>query len=103
MIAVLDLGWNALAGIAASRTGAHVNGNPITSEVVRVGALAGVIKSGVLNFSLLVARANTDIVASTLIFGLSSFGIAFIVTVAIAQEVLHDGNYAKGNIEAGSG
>jgi len=87
----MDLGWNALAGVAAARTGARVNGSQITGDVVRIGAIAGVIKSGVLNFSLLISKSNQDIIASTTIFGLSSFGISFIVTVAIAQQVLHEG------------
>lgn len=89
----MDLAWNALAGLLAARTGAHVNGSVSTNEILRLRALAVVMKSGILKNSLLLPRATSDIVLSTLIVGLSAFGPACIATVAIAQEVLHEGNY----------
>ncbi|KAG8811142.1 hypothetical protein FRC17_002613, partial [Serendipita sp. 399] len=83
--AILDLGFNAAAGAAAAATGAHVNGSPITGEVIRIGAWAAVIKSGILNYSFLVFIMSTSATSMIISFASTTFGIAFVVTLAVAQ------------------
>ncbi|KAG8827890.1 hypothetical protein FRC17_007693 [Serendipita sp. 399] len=89
LLSILDLGFNAAAGAAAAATGAHVNGSPTTTQVLRLGALAGVIKSGVFNYSFLISSMSSGSTAFVMMLTGSTFGIAFIVTNAIAQRVLH--------------
>ncbi|KAG8828183.1 hypothetical protein FRC17_007592 [Serendipita sp. 399] len=89
VLSILDLGFNAAAGAAAAATGAHVNGNGSTKEIVRLGALAGVIKSGILNYSLLVSSISSSPVSVAVIFATSTFGMAFIVTLAMAEKTIH--------------
>lgn len=48
-----------VGGVAASATGAHLNGNQRTADVLRYRALGGVIKSGILSFSWFVMKQQT--------------------------------------------
>ena len=87
----MDFTFNAAAGVAAAATGAHVNGSALTTEVVRLGALAGLISSGIVNFCSFV----TGFTKGTLQFGLTicmtSFGLSFLVVFAIGQRALDEG------------
>ncbi|KAG8827891.1 hypothetical protein FRC17_007694 [Serendipita sp. 399] len=89
VLSILDLGFNAAAGAAAAATGAHVNGNGSTKEIVRLGALAGFMKSGILNYSLLVSSTSSSTVSFAVMFATSTFGMAFIVTLAMAEKTIH--------------
>ncbi|KAG8856833.1 hypothetical protein FRB91_000283 [Serendipita sp. 411] len=88
-LSILDLGFNAAAGAAAAATGAHVNGNPTTGEILRIGAWAAVIKSGILNYSMLTFIMSTSATNVIILFATTSFGSAFVVTLAVTQRVLH--------------
>ncbi|KAG8803251.1 hypothetical protein FRC18_007350, partial [Serendipita sp. 400] len=89
VLSILDLGFNAAAGAAAAATGAHVNGNRTTEEIVRLGALAGVMKSGILNYSLLVSSTSSSSASLAMMFATSTFGMAFVVTLAMAEKTIH--------------
>jgi hypothetical protein len=85
---ILDLAFNAAAGAAAAATGAHVSGGALTGEIVRLGALAGVIGSGILNFCLLVSMTASNRVSVIMMLATSTFGMAFIVILAISQRTI---------------
>ncbi|KAF4119832.1 hypothetical protein GMORB2_3520 [Geosmithia morbida] len=89
VFSVLDLAINSAAGAAAAATGAHVEGAPITTLVVQTGAWAGLLKSGVLNFSVLIAMTtqNVFVFVITIFLG-SSFGASELVTLAVCQSIL---------------
>jgi len=88
---LLDFAFCATAGAAAAAAGAHSNGSEVTADIVRLGALAGVISSGILNFCAFVSSFTVHTMQFALMFGVSSFGIAFLVVLAIGQRVLHEG------------
>ncbi|KAH8807626.1 hypothetical protein F5884DRAFT_789716 [Xylogone sp. PMI_703] len=87
---VLDLGWCALAGVAAASAGAHANGTAITKHILQLGALAGVIKSGVSNCYLLYCKSSAYPGARFLMSIAGVFGVMFILTSAIAQRAFHE-------------
>ncbi|RYP14042.1 hypothetical protein DL767_010439 [Monosporascus sp. MG133] len=88
-LSVLDLAINAAAGAAAAATGAHVNGDPTTRLVLQTGAWAGVSKSGVLNFTVLISMTTDNIFVKVLMIVLGSpFGQALLVTLAVGQKIL---------------
>lgn len=91
---MLDLAISAAAGAAAAATGAHVEGAPTTSLILQTGAWAGLLKSGVLNFSVLIAMTSNNIFVTviTIVLG-SSFGAAELVTLAVCQSVLGQSSY----------
>ncbi|KAI9743097.1 MAG: hypothetical protein M1818_003392 [Claussenomyces sp. TS43310] len=88
ILSIIDLGGHAAAGAAAAATGAHVNGSPITPDVLHLGAVAGVLGAGILSFSTLVKATSGFTVGNVLSFMLSTFGMAFVVTTFLAQKVL---------------
>lgn len=87
-LSILDLAGNAAAGATAAAVGAHVNGNPITSEILRLGTVGGVLKAGVLGFATLVSASSGATIANLLSVVLSTFGMSFIVTSWLAQQAL---------------
>ncbi|GFF56460.1 hypothetical protein IFM46972_10521 [Aspergillus udagawae] len=90
-LSVLDLGISAAAGTAAAATGAHVHGNEITAQILRLGALGGLIKSGILNAATLLALVSDNIFVLVLLcFAGSSFGAAVLATSIIALKSLGD-------------
>jgi hypothetical protein len=94
-LSVLDLGISAAAGTAAAATGAHVNGNEITARILRLGALGGLIKSGILNAATLLALVTDNVfVLVLLFFAGSSFGAAVLATSIIALKSQGDGKFA---------
>ncbi|KAI9785190.1 MAG: hypothetical protein M1839_000828 [Geoglossum umbratile] len=86
---LLDLGWNALAGVLAALAGASASGSVATRNVLQLGALAGVIKSGMSSFAVLSSRATVNDAALAVIHVAATFTIPFIVTSFIAQRALH--------------
>jgi hypothetical protein len=94
-LSVLDLGISAAAGAAAAATGAHVNGNATTAQILRLGALGGLIKSGILNAAALLGLTSNNIFVHVLItFAGSSFGSAVLATSIVAMKSLGDGKVA---------
>ncbi|RDL40992.1 uncharacterized protein BP5553_00971 [Venustampulla echinocandica] len=99
ILAVVDIGFNAAAGAAAAATGAHVNSQSDSktahdvvnlSRAVGLGALAGLLKSGILalvNFGKQFGGMNLGM---WLILALvaSSFGICVVVTSAVSSLAL---------------
>jgi hypothetical protein len=81
---ILDLAFNAAAGAAAAATGALANGSIPTGEIVRLGALAGVIGSGVHKYCQLVSMSSNR----TQLLMASKFGVPFVVTLAITQKAI---------------
>ena len=87
--AIIDIPINAAAGAAAAAAGAHVNGSEKTVDIVRLGALGGVIKSGILNFTCLVCLTSTNhFHYLVMTFLLSPFGMAMVVTLYLSQKAL---------------
>ena len=83
------MAFSAAAAAAASATGAHVNHNATTTQVVQLGALGGVMKSGILNFTTLVSMTSNNLyITLPLVFMGSTFGMAVLVTLALSQNVL---------------
>jgi len=80
---------SATAAAAASATGAHVNHNATTAQVVRLGTLGGVMTSGILNFTTLVKMTSNNmyITLPLVLFG-STFGMVVLVTLALSQDAL---------------
>ncbi|CRG85088.1 hypothetical protein PISL3812_02224 [Talaromyces islandicus] len=91
-LSVLDLGISAAAGAAAAATGAHVNGDATTAQILRLGALGGLIKSGILNAAVLLCltAGNNIFLLVLLAFAGSSFGSAVLATSVIALRSLGD-------------
>ncbi|KAK3361415.1 hypothetical protein B0T24DRAFT_641566 [Lasiosphaeria ovina] len=88
VVSAVDLAICAAGGAAAAATGAHVNGDPVTSGIVRYGALGGVIGSGVLGVCVFVAKAASTVTSSTLVFAVSPLGAGFAIALAICNRVL---------------
>lgn len=84
----MDLAISAAAGAAAAAAGAHVNGSSLTAEVLQLGALGGVIKSGALNFAILVSSTTSFFTSLLLILLTSSFGVSLLVTLALTQKIM---------------
>lgn len=95
MLAVIDVPINAAAGAAAAAAGAHVNGSEKTADIIRLGALGGIIKSGILNFTVLVCLTSTSTFHHLIMTLLSSpFGMAMVVTLYLSQKALGGSKYA---------
>lgn len=90
-MAALDIAVCTLAGIATASSGAYTNKNHITSQVLRLGALAGAIKSGVRGFCIFVSLHTSSPSTLTLKFLLLSWGLTFFVTNAVAQRIMWPG------------
>lgn len=77
---------NAAAGAAAATVGAHLNGVPITTKVLRVAAVAGITKSAITSFHELVARMKVNFAFTMMLMLIfSSFGICLVVTAEISN------------------
>ncbi|KAH8723113.1 hypothetical protein GQ44DRAFT_828519 [Phaeosphaeriaceae sp. PMI808] len=86
LLAGFDLAMNAAAGAAAATVGAHLNGVPITTKVLRVAAVAGITKSAITSFRELVARMKVNFAFRMMLMLIfSSFGISLVVTVEISN------------------
>ena len=86
------MGISAAAGAAAAATGAHVNGNATTAQVLGLGAIAGLLKSGIMNAAVLMSLTmNNVFVEVLLIYVMSTFGAAVLVTSYVALKVLDRG------------
>lgn len=94
-LSVLDLGISAAAGTAAAAAGARVNGDEATAQILRLGALGGLIKSGILNAATLLALTSDNIFVTVLLsVASSSFGSAVLATSVVALKSLGDGKVA---------
>jgi hypothetical protein len=101
-LTTIDLLFSTAAGAAAAATGAHVNwGSDSVSArfpydvrfVVRLGALAGVMKAGILalvQFGSIFGGLNLGTFLILLLI-FPSFGVAVVVTSAICNIVLNQG------------
>lgn len=86
LLAGFDLAMNAAAGAAAATVGAHLNGVPITTKVLRVAAVAGITKSAITSFHELVARMKVNFAFTMMLMLIfSSFGICLVVTAEISN------------------
>ncbi|KDR77967.1 hypothetical protein GALMADRAFT_1295472 [Galerina marginata CBS 339.88] len=99
VIGSIDFALVATGGAAAAATGAHVNGSEVTAEIVRSGALAAVMASGLLTFCTIASGYNLfDMLSGSgstghpmkffLTVGVTTFGIAFLVVFAMSQRLL---------------
>lgn len=83
-----------LAFCAAAATGAHYNGDAVSTFILSSGALAGVIASGVVGYSSTILKVAECITGSLVVFGASTFGTAFTVPLAMSNRVLGDSKTA---------
>jgi len=102
LVVMLEIGFNAAAGAAAAVTGAHVNAlsNSVTAtttydlqHVLRLGALAGVMKSGIMSmvaFAREFGGATLGVWMILLVVS-SGFGVSLLVTSAISNLVYGTG------------
>lgn len=66
-----------------------MNGSAKTTQVLHLGAIGGLMQSGILNFAAMVCMLSTSTHHYLiLVFLLSSFGIAVVVTLFLTQKVL---------------
>ncbi|RFU36303.1 hypothetical protein B7463_g98, partial [Scytalidium lignicola] len=76
-------------GAAAAATGAQVEGSSTTARILRLRAFGGLIKSGIINPSILISITSRNVfIHVLLVFVSSTFGAAVLVTLAMSQEVL---------------
>lgn len=60
ILSIFNLAVNAVAGLFVAMIGAHVNANEVTGKVAGLGALGGLIKTSIVNGSILTERATMD-------------------------------------------
>jgi hypothetical protein len=85
---------NAAAGAATATVGAHLNGVPITTKVLRVAAVAGITKSATTSFRELVAKMKVNLAFEMMIMLVfSSFGICLVVTAEISNSAYGRGRW----------
>lgn len=83
----LDVGYCAIAGLLAGLAAERVSGGGgVDIDVVRLGALVGMVKSIAASFSVVLCRASGSNVAAAVIYLASCFVIPFISAVAAAQQ-----------------
>jgi hypothetical protein len=88
---MLDMGFNALAGILATCAYASASRSIITHEVLKLGAVTGVIKSGLSNLAVLLSISAVSDEALITIHMAATFTIPFILTCFVAQKTLGSG------------
>jgi hypothetical protein len=89
ILAAFDMAMNAAAGASAATVGAHLNGKSATTQVVRLGALAGLTKAAITSFREVVCWANINFVFWILLMVIfTSWGICLIVTAEICNLAL---------------
>jgi hypothetical protein len=88
-LASIDMALNVSAGAAAAHVGANLNHKPVTSQVLRIGAQAGAIKSAITTFREIVLMAKINFVFRMLmLLTFSSFGICLVLTAQVSNQVL---------------
>jgi len=87
-LSFIDIAINSAAGAAAAATGAHVNGSSLSKEILQLGALGGAIKSGAINFAILISSTTSIFTQLSIVILTSSFGVALLVTLAITQKLM---------------
>lgn len=76
ILAAFDIAMNAAAGASAATIGAHLNGKSATTQVIRLGALAGMTKAAITTFREVVLWANTNFIFRMLMMAIfTSWGI----------------------------
>lgn len=60
ILSVFNIAVNAVAGLFVAMIGAHVNGSEVTGRVAGLGAMGGLIKTGIINGSILTERATMN-------------------------------------------
>lgn len=93
-LASIDLALNVSAGAAAAHVGANLNHKAVTSQILRIGAQAGAIKSAITTFREVVLMANINFVFRILmLLTFSSFGICLVLTAQVSNQVLGESKY----------
>jgi hypothetical protein len=87
-LSFIDIAISSAAGAAAAATGAHVNGSSLSKEILQLGALGGAIKSGAINFAILISSTTGLFTQLSIVILTSSFGVALLVTLAITQKLM---------------
>ncbi|PQE17508.1 hypothetical protein CJF30_00009499 [Rutstroemia sp. NJR-2017a BBW] len=88
-LASIDMALNVSAGAAAANVGAKLNHKAVTSQVLRIGAQAGAIKSAITTFREIVLMAKINFVFRMLmLLTFSSFGICLVLTAQVSNQVL---------------
>ena len=86
LLALFDLAMNAAAGASAATVGAHLNHKPLTVQIIRRGALAGLIKSAITTFQQVVIMGRVKFSLAILLqWILSPFAISFLVTTEVCN------------------
>ena len=66
-----------------------MNASPITSQVLRLGALGGIMKSGILNVASLIYLLASDVLEIQLMLNVTTiFGATVLITLALGHEAL---------------
>lgn len=65
------------------------NSNNVTTQILRLGALAGVIRSGIMNL-VIIASSSGNPLMIVFAFVLSTFGLAFAVALEMCRLALGD-------------
>ena len=66
-----------------------MNASPITSQVLRLGALGGIMNSGILNVAGLIYLLASDVLEIQLMLNVTTiFGATVLITLALGHEAL---------------
>jgi hypothetical protein len=92
---MLDAAVNSAAGAAAAATGASVNGNAVTSRCVKLGAIAGLVKSAWHSMTSLIGWPNPHPVYGLFIIaGTNDLVFAELLVVAISAITIGESEYS---------
>lgn len=87
-----DLAINAAAGAAAAAAAGHAIGTPATADVLRLAALAGLTKSGIVSGLAILGWFYIDCLLFLLMaIVMNPFVLAQLLTISISAVVLGEG------------
>jgi hypothetical protein len=87
-----DLAINAAAGVAAAAAAGHTIGTPATADVLRLAALAGLTKSGIVSGLSILGWYFIDCLVFLLMtLVMNPFILAELLTISISAVVLGEG------------
>lgn len=77
-----------------------MNGDATTQQILQYGALGGVMKSGMINFSKLIGITTSSIyIQVSLLFVGSTFGAAILITLALSQKAMQQSVYFDASLQ----
>lgn len=94
-VAVVDVAFHAIAGVAAAATGAHMNGSAAAPRVLSLGVIGGVMRAGIGAFCALAQYATElPFPAQLLITYIgSAFGSALIITITVSDSFINESEH----------